>query len=275
MDGCSLSDAFGSAIGCTDTKASESQRKHEKRKSKKCRGPMYAYINSEFPLGATQSAVDPDRPALQAPPPVPALNSATGLKEHAPVTQQYDYNEPFVGSTGCLPDLRKTVKGATSLQGSDASVPSFFGASPSDDTMGRRGVLEGFVSPSAPDVDVIGAKDSYRLQPDFTQFGKLTGYAAAAGEPVPLEQMNFHNGSTLSSPNLDMFWKTRGTRIQEPPVAPTQEDNISKKLDRIFARLDDMEHASAENSQTEVLLFIMTGLGVIFLMDVACRAVAK
>jgi hypothetical protein len=46
-------------------------------------------------------------------------------------------------------------------------------------------------------------------------------------------------------------------------------------LDRIFARLDDMESVKAENAQTEVLLFILTGLGVIFLMDVGCRAASS
>jgi hypothetical protein len=46
-------------------------------------------------------------------------------------------------------------------------------------------------------------------------------------------------------------------------------------LDKIFARLDDMEAQKTENAQTEVLLFIMTGLGVIFLMDIGCRAAAS
>ena len=44
-----------------------------------------------------------------------------------------------------------------------------------------------------------------------------------------------------------------------------------EKLDRIFARFDDVEASNTEHAQTEVLLFILTGLGVIFLMDVGCK----
>jgi hypothetical protein len=60
-------------------------------------------------------------------------------------------------------------------------------------------------------------------------------------------------------------------------ISPSSNDknSISQKLDRIFARLDDMETTSGENAQTEVLLFIMTGLGVIFLMDLACRTACR
>ena len=33
-----------------------------------------------------------------------------------------------------------------------------------------------------------------------------------------------------------------------------------------------MQYINQENAQKEVLLFIMTGLGVLFVMDIACRA---
>ena len=64
------------------------------------------------------------------------------------------------------------------------------------------------------------------------------------------------------------------------PVQPTKQDDyekqeILKKMDNILSRLDDMQYVNQENAQKEVLLFIMTGLGVLFVMDVACRAASR
>jgi hypothetical protein len=86
-----------------------------------------------------------------------------------------------------------------------------------------------------------------------------------------------------------MFWKENGlaggqssffSQLKAPGGTPMPKDaeqhvknhEVLHKLDKIFARLDDMESAKSENSQTEVLLFILTGLGVIFMMDIGCRA---
>lgn len=65
-----------------------------------------------------------------------------------------------------------------------------------------------------------------------------------------------------------------------PEEAEAKEEKASKrevleKLDRIFARMNDLENQKAENAQTEVLLFIATGLGIIFLMDIGCRISSK
>jgi hypothetical protein len=58
---------------------------------------------------------------------------------------------------------------------------------------------------------------------------------------------------------------------EEAPVAPSQKEDFFRKLDRIYARLDDLESRRSENSQTEVLLFIMSGIFVLFSMDLLVR----
>jgi hypothetical protein len=101
--------------------------------------------------------------------------------------------------------------------------------------------------------------------------------------------------SILPFPNVDNFWKNNPNtggqssffaQLRAPggePSGPLEADHevtdvpasrreVLTKLDKIFARLDDMEVSKSENAQTEVLLFIMTGLGIIFLMDISCRA---
>jgi len=39
----------------------------------------------------------------------------------------------------------------------------------------------------------------------------------------------------------------------------------------LFSRLDDLESQRGENTQTEILLFVMSGLFVVFSMDILTR----
>lgn len=58
-------------------------------------------------------------------------------------------------------------------------------------------------------------------------------------------------------------------------ISPEQAQELLKKMDVILAKLDDKNHVNPDIAQREVLLFIMTGLGVMFLMDVTCRSASR
>lgn len=58
-------------------------------------------------------------------------------------------------------------------------------------------------------------------------------------------------------------------------ISPEQAQELLKKMDVILAKLDDKNHVNPDVAQREVLLFIMTGIGVLFLMDVTCRSATK
>jgi hypothetical protein len=308
MDGCSLEDAFPggpyASPGCTDRGAAEVSRRQEKKKARRCRGPQLAYLDGGMNM---VGAVAPDRQANAPVGPGPDYDPTTGVYEHKPTSQQYNY-ETFVGAMDDLPEIRKDASGPNALQ-KGSNTPSFFGANPDDS---RTSIVarktEGFQSQSAPYVNVIGNEEGFRLEPDFAaSFGgrgaqKAAGGPSAAG-PSPVGQEDDYltptgmmPNSILPVPNVDVFWKENGlaggqsaffSSLKAPGGKPSgtvndvQVDDVPftkkevlSKLDRIFARLDDMESGKSENAQTEVLLFILTGLGVIFLMDVGCRAVA-
>jgi hypothetical protein len=309
MDGCDYNEAFPNGpfgtVNCIDRTAGDESRRQERKKARRCRGPHATYLEK----GMSMVGTDPDRPAAKPMEPVPALNLKTGLTEHSPVTQQYAY-ESFVGEMDDLAQIRKHVEGANELQNMEA--PSFFGASPDDSSstsiVNKRNVKEGFSSQVAPFTDVIGTQESYTLFPDFAKTFSTTGTQKPTGVPVTsgptsvateasyLTPTGMMPNSILPVPNVDMFWKTNGiaggqsaffSQLRSPggqPVGTATEyddertDNpmgrreVLTKLDKIFARLDDMDATNAESAQTEVLLFILTGLGVIFLMDVGCRA---
>lgn len=313
MDGCSLEAAFPSggvgSAGCDNTATAVESRRQEKKRARRCRGPHATYLDGGMNM---VGAVDPDRQTVKPPPEVPALNPNTGMRVHNPVTQQYNF-ETFVGGMDDLPEIRSDVKGPNMLQGATDAIGSFFGVNPNDDSTNpvspRKGLIENFSSGVAPYVDTIGADNNYMLEPDFTKSFSGQGAQKAAGGgdrtgPSPIRQETSYltptkmtPNSILPFPNTDIFWKNNptvtggqssffaslrppgglpvGVAPKEETEEPTSKKEVMEKLDRIFARLDDMEQVKAENAQTEVLLFIMTGLGVIFLMDIGCRAAAN
>jgi hypothetical protein len=167
----------------------------------------------------------------------------------------------------------------------------------------------------APFIDYIDNEDTYNFnKADYTASFNAKGYDKAAGAPLqakgqplakrgdflvpmhsdPSDQFN-SEPSLLSWKNKDKgLWSnqfeksylvpesTRETQAATRDVPAGERMQLLKKLDAIYARLDKMEaegsagSASAgPNAQTETLLFVMSGLGLIFFLDLACRTAGR
>lgn len=125
----------------------------------------------------------------------------------------------------------------------------------------------------APFTNVIGNDSTYRLYPDFqSAFKRVMSEAGAAGVP--------------SAPSIADEWKpltpntrTRTAFFDDLPapgsgIALTttiEPSELAKRIDLLFSRLDDLESRRGENTQTEILLFVMSGLFVLFSMDILTR----
>jgi len=263
MDYCSYEDAFPqigpSSTGCKDQKGSESARKEERRRAKKCKGPASLALGMQ---GPALSFLDPDRPALQKTPDVPALNKSTeaaGLREHTEeqfvsvpnnLTSQRQPDDAAQMARNTLPNIVKNVRAA--------STPAYFGASGD----------EGFQA-EGPNADVIGSDSSYRLFPDFKAAFQHAGVSEA---PTP-SVVDQWKPLTLSSARTAFFDELPPPGGTYPSGTPAEYDHkvVSKKLDLLFSRLDDLESRRGENTQTEILLFVMSGLFVLFSMDIETR----
>jgi len=249
---------------------------------------------------------DPDRPAMKAMEPVPALNNATGLREHAPVDQDWGTTEPFVGESneGDIAKIMNVVQGVNKLQSS--SKPSYFGASPNDSPgspvpKSKSGRMEGFQDKAAPFTNTIG-QDSAMLNHDFTTEAaqwqnkkkELTNFNSRPTYGLLTPDLTDQESAALPPPEVATNWRqgglpggqsqffNRGLNNTADTSAnqPSKKDAMDKqemlrKMDHILSRLDDMQYVNQENAQKEVLLFIMTGLGVLFVMDMACRVVTR
>ena len=80
-------------------------------------------------------------------------------------------------------------------------------------------------------------------------------------------------------PNSNMYWKpfvngAQTSYVDTDRIQNTQtisNEDIMKKLDRLWARLDDMNKSSPEQVTSELLMFISSGIFVIFMMDILVK----
>jgi len=266
MNYCALDDAFQAlngapSPGCTNDYAGKTARKEERRKARRCKGPLATYLDI--------SDKDPDRQQLNKLPDIPAMNPATGLREHVPVYAPQGSLEPFVPRNDGDPtgdyvraEIPLNIPGTTEAQKPCPGKKKFFGADPDGDNFADY-------VPDAPD---------YRLQPDFLTAFEQSGVARAGA------------AANLPNPSVNMFWKpvtTSGAQTSfieklpppggeyyRPPTrlnGDSSNDDIMKKLDKLWARLDDINTSSPEQVTSELLMFISSGIFVLFMMDLLVK----
>lgn len=282
MLGCSLHEAFPD----TATESGKVARKEEKRKAQKCRGPALAFLKAsgEIPAGqmpGSGSPLDPDRQHLQPLPPAETLQGSEGFQEKNTQFRPVKLTDSEEEERALVKDLigqrvddvigqtsRKTIPRAATRAAElpDMSrtmygdkVPAYFGKSEAD---------EGFADFSSSLKDNPG----YTLTPkgegaDFLKSFQTRGLDKASG--------------TLTSPSIQDAWKPltpsgarssffeylpapSGIQAQGTEREFIQKEELVKKLDLLFARLDDLESREIGSANIEITLFIMSGLFLLF-----------
>lgn len=260
MAGCSLTEAFPD----TTEQSGRVARKEERKKAKACKGPALSFLQSQ----------DPDRQAERPPPPPGKLVSASeGYADFKPMTltndEAYDKSllkdligervDDVIGKKGAgvpratMPSAAQLTDPTKTMYGEP--VPSYFGKS--DDT-------ENFADYSK----LSGDNPGYQLEgSDFMTAFAVKGLDKAGG------------GNLLPTPSLDNIWKplspdsSRTKANVYPAHRYTEEENsfsreekesLKKKLDFLFAKLEQLESNRNEYAHSEVTLFILSGLFLMF-----------
>ncbi len=267
MEYCSLNDAFPATdspppVGCRGGESGQSAMKTEKKKAKRCKAPRMEFVDTNFDEAAAggmkEQSKDPDRQAERTEPPQ-AFNHGAGVAE----------------AYGGLTPVIEPVAPSGQNSATTRVAPKWFGGFV--DTAG--GITDNFtpytgtVSESAS-TEVQENSQEYMLQPAFNKsLQEFGGVNKATGPVLPL-------------PNLSDRWKpmTPGgqtaffERIAPAPANGGQETmtdaiEIKKKLDRIFERLDQIEQqrSCTDNNNTEVGMFVISGVFVLFFMDLLVR----
>ena len=289
MQGCSMDEAFPD----TAFEAGAVARKEERRKAKRCgaQGPALAFLKAGGE-GNPVDDLDADRQHLTPIPPAKQLKGSEGFASEDPSNTQWiprrktqseqeiqelvrnlagQRVDDVIGqasrmtlpkgleSSAQLPDTTKDMFGK--------QTPSYFG---SDGTATETG--EAFADFSSSLEDKTGYQLTTGGQADF-----LGSFASVALDKAS-------GKATLSSPSINDAWKPltpSGARSsffeQLPPPSGLQlgqsdynreeREGLLKKLDTLFARLDDLEAKRNENAHIEVSLFVLSGLFLMYGID--------
>jgi hypothetical protein len=268
MDLCTLEDAFpniqnGSVrniselpyVGGKDAFSSKEERRAARKLAKKRKGsPAEKYSDS----------VDPDRPAVER------MKSVDTVAE-----QKESFVMPILPKASCI--------------FSEPGTPSYFGA-------GEDDVEEAFSTYSAAPRDEI----NYRLQPDFTKSDMLKGAQKAASEPLPEPPLmdswkpltpgasytSYFNDipapkkpakAVAQEPMPEWGAKAHGTPAKGPVAANessqvnNHQDALLKRIDELMGRLEQLETKNKADSQTEILMFVGTGLFLLMSFELIAR----
>lgn len=245
MAGCSLTEAFPD----TTEQSGRSARKEERKKAKACKGPALSFLQQ-----------DPDRHA-ERPPPAPEKMRTDGFANFDADLVSERVDDVIGAKQRVLP------KATTASQVTDPTrtsygepVPSYFG----------KGTEDGFADFNKALSDNRG----YTVDgSDFMKGFGGKGLDSATGGPLPLPSLN-DNWKPLSPGGAQSnFFNTypasnaQARNGVESSFSKDEKETLLKKLDTLFARLEELETKRNEYAHTEVTLFILSGLFLVFSLD--------
>ena len=311
LDKTSSPKSSGASCIRPETAATQS-RKNERKRAAKCRNSNSndAYYKSgQSLLGNSSERSEED--AYKEIPENSPVHRLKALAKMAKTEKADALLEDFQdGLKTTLPIIQK-MKAKTDAETFESGVPAYFGADPSDDCAKTASATTKKLS-IAPFVDYIEDEDTYNFNnADYTKTFNGLGFDKASGAPLKTKGLPFTKRSDflapiheepsanlLSEPSL-LGWKGKDKGLwtnqfgrsyvvpestRETEAVANQRDLVSRKseqralmekMDAIYSRLDQLEKGSPESAQTETLLFVMSGLGLIFFLDLACRTASK
>jgi hypothetical protein len=217
----------------------------DKRRSKKQKEDFQAY---ELP------PTDADRPAVKRMMEIPPVGRNQDDRNSYLDESTIYQNKPTVNNS--LPVPRKV----------ETATPSFFGAepfsNPAEDTLA---LFNGHVNnPSG-----------YMLEADFTKSFEQSGFGKSSGSEIPVPELR-QRWKPLSADRVDTSYTNTAKGSQFHGLSTDDIKSMQSKIDALMARLDDLENrAEGANPQLEMLSFIMTGLFLMFVLDLAIKRSAK
>jgi hypothetical protein len=211
-------------------------QKAKKKRSKREKDPSLRFLDSDYP-------VDPDRQVLPPPEPEAFQNQSKAEMPELPETHE-------------LPPVPRLPKVPGTNQEYQVKRPKYFGAS-EDDVEDFTGVF----------TNVIGDDPVYTLAPSEMETEVANFRSRASATLLPPPNLNDAWKPLTPSTATTAFFKQENVSR----AMPSEASDLTKKMDEIFARLDRLERERKESSQTEVLLFVGSGLGLILVLDLLTR----
>lgn len=234
--------------GCSDDKAARAQRREERRRAKRCKGPVAKYIETQI------APSDPDRL-------VPRMELVEAM-----VNKGEDYFEHPDEKEAEAQHTRATLEltpGATALK--QMKAPAFFGANFD---------LE---EPYAP---FVANDEDDKIGPDFMGAFKQIGSDKPTTPALTIPSINnFWKPMTPAGADT-AFYQALPAPGGTYPTSTTVEDGASvitndalqRRLKKIYERLDELEiDRTHEGANSETFLFVLSGVFVLFALDLVSK----
>jgi hypothetical protein len=193
---------------------------------------------------------------------IPVINNKENFASADSENQYLDQSSQFAKKmtvNNSLPPPKSNIK----LEKS-SDTPSFFGAEP-------------FSNPSEDTMAVFNSHvdhpNGYMLDADFTKSFDEQGFGKSTGAPVPTPELR-QRWKPLSEDRIDTSFTNTGKGSQFQGLSTEDIQAMRNKIDMLMSRLEDLENrAEGANPQLEMLSFIMTGLFLMFVLDLTVRKI--
>lgn len=164
-------------------------------------------------------------------------------------------SEDVIGKERVLPKATTASQLTDPTHTSDGEpVPSYFG----------KGDEDGFADFNK----VLSDSRGYTIEgSDFMKGFNGKGLDKATGGQLPLPSLN-DNWKPISPTGVQSsFTHPANTRSVDSSFSKDEKETLLKKLDTLFARLEELETKRNEYAHAEVTLFILSGLFLVFSLD--------
>jgi hypothetical protein len=298
--------------GCRDSKSVKEQARTERRRARKCKGPQSDYL-ADPDRPSLSSAPEEGEVMRGSGVAVNPYNSSTGLFENGPLGRDQIIGAS-IGGDARLPNgqavdellvkapqsayterkappstvntMLMETSGPARLTPSGAKVPAYFGADLDDEVEGfQNSPLISSLShdQAASFTPMTNNKNEFMMSSDFTQLFAGRGADKAAGPALPVpsvvDSWKRMTPSGAQSAYIDALPPPGGEYVigsRNQSESPSYEGNkdLMRRLDKIFARLDDLETsrlAGGESNHMEIFMFILSGMFVMFAMDALAK----
>lgn len=304
---CSIDEAFP-----VSDPAGSVARREERRRAKQCKGPALAFLKAGGDGGVDVDRQGYGRaPEPELLSGVKGRGDREGFADASGAVEDREVDVIGSKQTkrnSTLPDPAAVQK-TTELPKLAAEVPSYFGRGEEDAAAGASNTSAAArATPLVPkgieqfaDFSKLpGDNPGYRLAPDFMATFEGRGYDKSAGTVIPetpqLEDAWKPITPTGAQTSYLSEWRPSGGggggagrgRAQGRSAGGSwdsgsvgsgggsmsreEKEYLLKRIDLLFAKLERLEGGRSENAQTEIALFVLSGLFLMFGLDVVRRA---
>ncbi len=298
-------------VGGTDAKATREERRAARKKAKRCKGPALDYSNlnmdvapAEMGRGSQFESVDnspgqgegriydPDRPAVQRMSPMESM-----------IDQRGGYTIPVLPKASCLYSDAGTPSyfGASEDDPSEEGYSNFKKVHGETDYMLGDGDGGGAGEPAAfqsfklrgankasgatlPEPNLV---DSWKPLAPAASYTAYLQDLPSSGAAVPGWASGSRHMAPSAGPMEPPMEKPSRVRAQKqegpvfPPSVPNvvaaggnpkeDRDALLARIEALSGRLEELERSKRQDSQHEILMFVGTGLFMLFAFDVISR----